>query len=362
MHLTRSPRALESATVRCNPNPISGARILGFSLVLLSACAASPASAPGDASSHDGSDAISYDQGPAPPSPIEGRPCTSNSDCQTDTPCGVGICELSKCRLEAGPDGSACDDHDVCSLNDACRSGSCVGDVMPCADGNTCTLDACDAKTGCVHAPTIQACSEGDPCTAYKCEDGACVAGGSACDDGNPCTQEDCSATLGCHSIALSGPACDDGNPCTLEDKCTFGACKGGGLCDDSNPCTIDSCDGAGGCKHLNVPLVCTDGDVCTNFDVCVDGTCKGTVKTCDDGNPCTVDTCNPLNSACNNVPIIDGGDCDDGNPCTFETKCVNSLCAGQTVDCGDGDPCTDDKCVFPSGDCLHTPSFKCGK
>ncbi len=329
---------------------------------LLTSCVGADTSYGADGANHDASDAASYDQDSAPPSPIEGRPCTGDNDCQTDTPCGVGVCTDGKCRLQPGPNGFVCDDNDICTLHDACFKGACIGSAVQCSDGNACTLDACDPITGCVHAPTNQSCSDGDPCTAYRCTDGSCFAFGSACDDGNPCTQEDCSGTLGCHTVALSGPTCDDGNPCTADDKCTFGACKGGGLCDDDNACTADSCEGSGGCQHVNLTQICSDGQVCTNFDNCIDGACKGTLKTCDDGNPCTSDTCDPKNAACSNVPIPDGGPCDDGNPCTYNTLCTNSICSGLTKDCNDGDACTDDKCVFPTGECLHTPSFKCGK
>ncbi len=335
--------------------------LLGVSLFSLGGCVAQDMSYSGDASGQDTSAAIGDGQNDAAANPIEGRPCATDSDCETDTPCGVGVCLAGKCRLEPGPNGFVCDDNDICTHNDACFQGACIGSPIPCSDGNACTLDACDPTAGCVHAPTNQSCSDGDPCTAYQCTDGSCFAVGSACDDGNPCTQESCSGTLGCHTVALSGPACDDGNPCTLNDKCTFGACKGGGLCDDDNPCTADSCEGTDGCKHVNLEQICSDGLMCTNFDTCVNGACKGTVKTCDDGNPCTADTCDSANATCSNVPIQEGGACDDGNPCTYDTKCTQSVCSGVTKNCDDGDACTDDKCIFPSGQCLHTPSFKCG-
>lgn len=292
--------------------------------------------------------------------PIEGRPCQADMDCQTDSPCETGVCVQAKCRLQPGPSGFICDDGDVCTLHDHCEFGVCIGKTLGCSDGNTCTLDGCDAHAGCTHTPTNQVCNEGDPCTNYTCDSGSCVASGSACDDGNPCTLKDCTSLLGCRTFALSGPVCDDGNPCTLGDLCTFGACTGSGECNDHNFCTADSCVEGGGCKHENIEQICSDGEVCTGFDHCVSGVCTGTFKTCDDGNPCTSDACDKTNAICINTPILEGGACDDGNPCTFNTICVASVCAGQNKNCADGDPCTDDKCVFPSGQCLHTTAFGC--
>lgn len=298
----------------------------------------------------------------APSGAMEGRPCVGDSDCQTDTPCSVGFCEAGMCRPHPGPNGFICDDFDLCTLHDACFQGACLGVPMQCSDGNACTLDACDPKSGCVHAPTNQSCSDGDPCTAYKCADGSCSAAQSACDDGNPCTQESCSGTTGCHTVALSGPACNDGNPCTEGDTCTFGACKGGGECDDDNVCTVDSCGGAGGCVHVNLQIACSDGKLCTHFDKCDGGVCKGASNACDDGNPCTIDTCDAKTGACKNAGIADGGDCEDGNPCTLATTCQKGVCSGSQKNCADTDMCTDDKCVFPSGQCLHAPILGCKK
>ena len=292
---------------------------------------------------------------------IVGRPCQSDLDCQADDPCAVGVCQDAKCALQDGPNGFVCDDGNVCTLQDQCLSGACVGKLISCSDGNSCTTETCDPHDGCIIVPTNQSCSDGDPCVAYSCQDGSCVAIGSSCDDGNPCTEEDCSSTLGCRTVALSGAPCDDGNACTTTDHCAFGACKGDGECDDGNPCTGDACDGASGCTHTFLQQACTDGQVCTSFDHCVDGACVGTPKACNDGNPCTVDVCDQANGACVSTVMGEGGACDDDNPCTLSTVCTGGVCVATSVkDCDDGDKCTDDKCQFPSGVCLHAPSFEC--
>ena len=45
------------------------------------------------------------------------------------------------------------------------------------------------------------------------------------CDDGNECTVDTCNATTGCAHSALDGTACDDGDLCTVADACDDGNC-----------------------------------------------------------------------------------------------------------------------------------------
>lgn len=53
------------------------------------------------------------------------------------------------------PDGTACDDRNLCTGLEVCRSGECVaGGILECDDLNPCTLDGCDPATGCTHSPT----------------------------------------------------------------------------------------------------------------------------------------------------------------------------------------------------------------
>ena len=86
--------------------------------------------------------------------------------------------------------------------------GTCTHVPNLCDDGNSCTLDSCDAVFGCTQTPLPN-----------------CCAGNPTCDDGNSCT--------------LDG--CDAGNQCThtlLANCCTQDA-----ACSDGNPCTTDSCN-----------------------------------------------------------------------------------------------------------------------
>ena len=42
----------------------------------------------------------------------------------------------------------SCDDESICTTNDVCVSGECVGSLIDCNDFNDCTVDGCDISTG----------------------------------------------------------------------------------------------------------------------------------------------------------------------------------------------------------------------
>ncbi|HSZ83697.1 MAG TPA: hypothetical protein VLA14_15535 [Polyangia bacterium] len=105
------------------------------------------------------------------------------------------------------PEGALCDDKNVCTIFDVCKSGVCKGSAAPngtlCTDGNVCTAnDSCRAGA-CVGdpVPDSTACTDGDPCTVGDvCKSGLCVPGSGTltCDDGIACTMDSCVAGTGC--------------------------------------------------------------------------------------------------------------------------------------------------------------------
>lgn len=61
--------------------------------------------------------------------------------------------------------------------NDVCVGGGlCIAKPWSgCADGTTCTTDACDVKLGCTHTPHTNPCTDKNPCTATDtCTSGTC--------------------------------------------------------------------------------------------------------------------------------------------------------------------------------------------
>ncbi len=305
------------------------------------------------------------------------EPCDDGSACTTGDTCGGGGCSgnskvcndgkpctIDSCNPTTGTcvssqiaDGNPCDDGSVCSQKDTCTGGECVGQKIVCDDGNACTIDSCDGKSGCQAVPGPGGCSDGNACTSGDtCQGGACVPGGaSSCDDDNPCTTDSCTPIAGC-SHSSSGGNCNDDNACTSGDACKNGACLGTAVvCNDSNLCTNDSCDTQAGCQFVNNAALCSDGNVCTTDDVCQGGKCLGLlVIDCNDFNPCTTDVCDPK-LACQHKAIADGSKCDDGNGCTVQDACVAGKCLGQGKSCDDANPCTADGCV--ANVCTNTPA-----
>jgi len=357
--------------------------------------------------------------------------------------CKVGYCDTGsgECLTMNAVDGASCDDGDACTVGDSCDAGACLGDAIDPDDGNECTADSCDPVDGVLNDPVENGtgCNDGDLCTLDdECLDGACVgtenpdcqceadADCAPFEDGNPCNgtlvcadgacvvDEDtvvictapadtcqtnvCNQSTGeCEAgAALNGTPCEDDNLCTEFDYCAGGSCVGLPLdCDDINACTADSCDPMIGCVNEPVDGSCGDGDPCTMDDTCIEGVCTGTPDPacecqndvdCDDfedgdlcngtlicvDNKCEVDpvtvvdcdiedldacetaTCEPETGFCAVTSIPDGGICDDGDACTANDKCVAAVCQGGPVICDDGNICTTDTCD-PLMGCTYT-------
>lgn len=300
----------------------------------------------------------------------DGNPCTFNDLC-TDGQCLSGDqktcndgnpCTSESCILATGDcvytaTEDLCDDESVCTFNDVCFEGTCIGESVNCDDGNSCTAIACDAGDGCTFLPVAGGCDDGDPCTVGDhCIDAVCGSNDTKnCDDANPCTSETCINGQGCESAPVEGP-CNDGNPCTDEDVCGGGSCAGTlpTYCDDNNACTSDTCTAETGCVYALNDGVCDDDNPCTNDDQCNEsGFCAGLSLACDDENPCTTDTCIPFEGC---FFAMGSGGCEDGNPCMAGDACSNGECTpGTTPLCDDGNPCTTDLCN-DEGSCSTEP------
>ena len=309
--------------------------------------------------------------------------CAGNDAvCNDGNPCTEDVCDgLTKSCTFLSLTGPACDDNTLCTSNDFCDTGLCVGTPIDCDDNNNCTTESCNALLGCTSAPIP--CDDGDSCTDdtcvpetgcaftdVDCDDGivctldACLADSGTCfhdsaecgcltdadcEDANSCTETVCAADKTCEVTLLTGDGCDDSNACTSGDTCTAsGGCTGAlTLCEDGDACTVDGCDSLVGCTAD--PLVCEDGNACTG-DSCDPATgCTTAAIGCDDGDSCTGNGCNPV-SGCVNQPIS----CDDGDSCTVDSCDVDSGCTHDALSCGDGDACTDDTCDAGTG-CANT-------
>jgi fibro-slime domain-containing protein len=284
--------------------------------------------------------------------------CNDNNNCTTD------FCDpnTGNC-LHSYDNGISCNDGNPCTNNDICLNGQCRGIQIDCNDNNICTLDYCDQNNGqCQNIMAKLPCNDGNPCTVNDtCHydvNGLSVCDGTPknCDDENQCTNDTCDINNGqCLHTLLSSIPCDDGNPCTLNDICNNGQCIGRLRdCNDNNECTDDICDtNTGRCRNINDNTnTCSDNNLCTINDQCNSGSCFGTLINCRDGNICTNDTCNPRTGMCENINNMIP--CDDGNLCTIDDKCTGGICRGLLKNCNDFENCTRDFCDPTTGECIN--------
>lgn len=314
------------------------------------------------------------------------RPCEVATDCDDGNPCTDDVCdeETKTCSYEFNT--VPCDDNDLCTEEDRCNMGKCVGGVfVVCKDDNPCTIDTCNAESGCVFTPiqdcvlcgTDLECDDFNLCTKDWCDlvEGVCRRLPISCDDANPCTDDTCNPATGCGHTP-NNALCEDGDNCTLGDRCDGGICVSGtGVpnCNDYNDCTADSCDPKYGCVFKPISGECDDKDPCTIGDHCEAGKCvPSSLMDCSDGNECTKDWCQ-AGYGCKHEAIVcndndpcttDSCDvtkgcvflpktCDDSNACTKDF-CLNGECVFETISCDDGNTCTDDSCD-PAVGCVNT-------
>jgi hypothetical protein len=185
--------------------------------------------------------------------PATANPCVDSGVCDLAT----GMCNPPR------PDGIACDDGNACTAASTCQAGLCSGPVtVICPAPAVCKLPGtCNTGTGTCdypNAPEGTVCDDANLCTTGEtCRAGVCVTtpeltcgaetqcrNAGSCDPGTGV----CSQTN-----RADGTLCDDGNACTVNDACTTGACTPGLArdCNDGDPCTADSCAPATGCVNV---------------------------------------------------------------------------------------------------------------
>ncbi len=101
-------------------------------------------------------------------------------------------------------------------------------------------------------------------------------------------------------------------------------------------------------------------GPFIDSFSIAAKAGCA--VTGCDDGNACTKDTCSTTTGACSFQAAPLGTPCDDGNPCTVSDSCSASACQpGTAKSCDDANACTVDACDAKTGVCSHVANPLCG-
>lgn len=176
------------------------------------------------------------------PTPGATNDCTCNIDCAAAAPeCMTASCVDGSCVFAPAPDGSICNDSDLCTSEERCEGGVCRGELLACPPPGPCDEGArCDPKTG--RCDVASACAEEAECTAGGCR---CLPGfsgdGTACADIDECAEgtDACPADATCANTrggyacvcppgkVLEGGACV-ASPCACpwdDDIARTGAC-----------------------------------------------------------------------------------------------------------------------------------------
>jgi len=332
--------------------------------------------------------------------PPEGK-CSIDSDCvqwgftqKLSRRCQKAVCDLTLGACKAVAKNRICTTPPQCALScqpaNACETASCVlsdsGDYTcrrvskNCDDGDACTLDTCDGKSGkCVHTPINSAtCTPNiNQCSADK----DCVQWGINKKLTN-CQVPSCDTTTGkCVAKQSTSANCIGCVNCVARNVCETASCVQDATgvsscqytaknCDDGKSCTTDRCDVNAGCVNTYVVSAqCTPGGQCATNDNCAQWgisqkladncqvpSCDQTLGTCV-AQPSTDNTCVPK-SKCKN--------CIARNPCE-SAVCVKNAdgsvgCQRTKNTCDDKLACTADSCDITTGKCsnVYTTSTLC--
>ena len=279
-----------------------------------------------------------------------------------DTACATNACDpaTGKCAMLPRADSSACNDGELCTDNDRCKAGKCVGDLAwfcaaSCGDDDCASKNSADLCSGtwyCEKAQKPWACKL-NTATAITCDPS----------EDTPCSANACDKATGkCAKTPKNqGKPCDDGQLCTVNDACKDGTCAGKDAC----KCALDI-----DCQPLD------DGNACNGAYFCDKqaGVCKtnpSTIVSCPKAavSACVVNQCDPTSGLCAPQAVAANTPCDDGNHCTGGETCINNACTPalnicactKQADCAgkdDGDLCNGTAyCDVKSGHCANNPA-----
>ncbi len=152
--------------------------------------------------------------------------------CEPSSPCVEAHFDVDDgaCVETTKPDGTGCDSGSACVVEATCQAGRCIGREKRCDDLNACTIDVCNAETGCEFLPRPPCPGDG------RCQLGVCDpvkgCGLEAAPDGTTCgTLQTCRAAEVCISGECivrdppDGYLCAERSPCQGEGRCVANQC-----------------------------------------------------------------------------------------------------------------------------------------
>ncbi|KAK5579632.1 hypothetical protein RB653_009317 [Dictyostelium firmibasis] len=222
-----------------------------------------------------------------------------------ELPCVNGTCTVNR----------LCDIPDKCVISTCIEGNGCSHLKKQCSDKDYCTIDSCSGITGqCIFDrvkdcqpcnETLCATDENDLCIRRECnpyDNSTCNDIKLVdCDDGNLCTNDICDPKTGkCSNLPV---VCEIKDACNKQ-QCDMltGKCIVTDNCNDNNICSDDSCSADGECIHTKKN--CDDANKCTNDFCKVDIGCVHTNISCKASSVCMVATCDPI-KGCVESPIV---------------------------------------------------------
>ncbi len=303
--------------------------------------------------------------------------CRTNLDCNINMldDCAYGICGYNDITGEGEcvftiingfcDDGNVCNGHEYCNIN-LCEGsiGCSQGPDIDCDDGDFCTTDICNPRTGCEHREN--ACDDRVSCTIDSCNDNGCsyepddslCPEGYTCNPESGCIQTECIGCTDCDGFFTSCTYNKCHNHCFQDGGCYFQgnslfqenciplseACSGIYECSEysQEECNNDPC-GLGGCAFENGKCnyyvgICGDS-ICSGDETCL--TCPEDCGKCPE-SVCGNDDCEILENClnCENDCGICNFECGNGE-CELGEDCNNCK-----IDCGECDPiCGNGEC-----------------
>ena len=179
--------------------------------------------------------------------------CIENKDCISQE-CYSSYCVNGTCQNDMKANESYCEDGNFCTIYDKCTSGVCEGVELTCQITNECRLGECVDGVGCVYTSLDNGvpCDDLNLCTMDDiCWNGMCLGTPRNCSsyDGQ-CALGVCDVTTGaCRGAAIKQmESCNDGVYCTTGDQCLNGICV---------PGTVNPCQNEATCSEGNNDFEC---------------------------------------------------------------------------------------------------------